>query len=280
MRVIDVPVSTTNITIAPLGDIQYGNEGFSQSHFTKAVHRLNSIENLHIIGTGDYLDCMSPSNREAYRKSGLYSSSKRTFQTGAIEPQVHELFNMLPTEANYVALCKGHHYFEYDHGYEDRELLVERFGDLIPRNTDQHLAFLLGAEYVPVMVLVNFRFSSGQVYRVLAWHGEGNGQTLAYGLNKMMRTAAGFEGIDAIFMGHTHKLATGADVRIRYDDEKGDFTDRPVMLLNSGSFLKAYLKGNVAYPETGGLPSLALGHGAITVAPLGKKWDVETRLFY
>ena len=61
------------------------------------------------------------------------------------------------------------------------------------------------------------------------------------------------------------------------DPDKRDLADRNVILVNAGSFLRAFKKDEVVYPEKFGLNALALGHAVLDVQ-WNNGWDVNVEL--
>lgn len=283
MKIIPVDVNADTINIVALGDLQYGNEGFSHtalSTFLEEVVEDAGHEPLSIIGTGDYIDAMSPSNRERYRASGLYSSVRRRIQSHTLQTLIEEVADQylrpLLQYAQFAVLCRGHHWFTYD-WEPDRDIgeIADSMGfpdEFPPTTSDEHLARLLDTTLANHHALISYRFRSGREYNVLAWHGEGNGQTLAYGLNKLAKRSSGWEKVDAIFMGHTHKLGAVAETRLRVADDGSDVIARNIPLVNSGSYLRGYLVNDCAYPEEKGLNALALGGAMLRVRDVGKSY--------
>lgn len=110
-------------------------------------------------------------------------------------------------------------------------------------------------------------------------HGEGNGQSLAYGINKLLKLAGGWESVDAIISGHFHKLASAKTPRIRPSSDGKQLHERDIRLVTSGSFLKGYMLDDELYPEEKQWPPLSLGAAALSVYPKKKvdgQWEFDT----
>src|SRR3990167_3043900 len=105
MKVIEQIVPQVNqFSIGFIGDVQCGPPGFSNGAFERAVNAFKRVRQqtngapLYIVGVGDYVDFMSPSNRAAYNASGIYSSSKRLIDSmvaGALVKDVTDMFKRL-----------------------------------------------------------------------------------------------------------------------------------------------------------------------------------------
>lgn len=272
MEIIENRLSSSDLIVFPVGDFQIGNPACSLNYVKRYLDWTISISSKleterRFIGTGDYMDFMSPSNREKYRSSGLYSSTTRLIQETTVLPLAEKVYEILgPTlSGETVALCQGHHWMNLE---------GEGLGDAEGKrhfHTDKWLAAMLGARFVESAVLVKFIFPSGRVYRVHATHGQGNGQSLTYGLNKLDRQASSWEAVDAFAMGHTHKAGIAASTRIREED--GKLVSRQVPLITCGGFLKAYLEGDTSYAEEKQLSSLALGATALRLTEIDESND-------
>ncbi|MHC4371817.1 MAG: hypothetical protein ACYSW8_29755 [Planctomycetota bacterium] len=209
------------LAIAPLGDIQYGNEGCSLKLLKEHLEWIDEdygTADLRFIGTGDYIDLMSPSNRDRYKASGLYNSARRAIDATFAEYVQHLAELLKPhLEGKVTTLCRGHHWM----GWEDDEWLFQNHPELtmgLPRDSDRYLSFLLGSHtnsagnvrrnwgVTEKVAYVSYVWPNGKRFNVLAFHGEGNGATLTYTLNKLDKFAGHWDDVDCIVMGHTHKL--------------------------------------------------------------------------
>lgn len=261
MKIVDKRLDSNDVLVCPIGDVQYGNPGCSVKYvkryldWTLSVSKALGIQRL-FVGTGDYMDLFSPSNRDGYERAGLYKSAKRLISARAFVPTAEETFELLGPhlEGETVLLCLGHHWAEFDEGLKDHTG-KEHF------HSDKWLAGMVGAQFVESAAIVKFVFPSGRAYRLHVTHGRGNGQSLSYGINKLDRQASSWEAIDAFAMGHTHKAGVAASTRIREED--GNLVSRQVPLITCGGFLKAYLTDQVNYPEEKQLASLALSATAL-----------------
>ena len=269
------------LAIAPLGDIQYGNEGCSlkllKEHLEWIDEDFTNCD-LRFIGTGDYIDLMSPSNRDRYKASGLYSSAVRAVD-GALAEYVNKLAEVLHPhlEGKVTTLCRGHHWMEWS----DDEWLFQTHPDLKlapPRDSDRYLSFLLGSHLnstgnlrrgwgvTEKVAYVSYVWPSGRRFNVLAFHGEGGGQTLTYTLNKLDKFAGHWDDIDAVIMGHTHKLGAVPKQKLTVD-RHGIIRHRNVPLVSAGSFLKGYVENAETYVEGKQLHPIALGGAVIKAYP-------------
>ena len=267
MKIISYKAKQDSIVIAPFGDLQYGNEACSLKsakkylEFAKEVSKRFRCE-LKFLGTGDYIDLMSPSNRERYKASGIYASSRRLIEGRATMPLMRELRDFLKPymgavkgESRTIALCQGHHYMLLENGGAKSSDGSRHF------HTDTWLGAELGMQpdnFVEAAAIVKIEFPNGRVYRIHITHGQGNSSaTGTYGLNKLSRQSNSWEAIDCFVMGHTHRAGVSDIVQLRERD--GDLVSRQSPLLTSGAFMKSYLTDQINYPEAQQLGGVALG---------------------
>lgn len=278
MRILEVPLTSDKVYLAPLGDIQFGSPQFSQRHWNRTVKRLKTYNEhvpVHVIGMGDYVDFMSPSNRGKYRASGHYTSTQRVVDQYLTRRLMLDTINLFPDELAYDALVRGHHYFNYSYqDYEEGgipdELFVtneSRGGELtLPNDTDHHLAMALGAELCEGTVYISYKFPDGREFNVLAAHGIAAGGI--YGLNalqKEIRRASGWRDVHLVLAGHSHQLAAFGVAKMSVRNLI--LINETTLVVNTGSFLKGYSTEEKTYVEGAEYPPLALGHSIIQVSP-------------
>ena len=264
MEIVDFELKKSKALICPVGDIQYGNFACSEKYvrryfdWTVAMSKRLSAQ-LVYIGMGDYMDLMSPSNRGKYKASGLYSSTLRSVETRTTLPIMQETLELMTPymKGKTAVLVQGHHWMFLDSPVDDCY------------HTDKWIAMKLGARFVEAAAIVKFNFQSGRTYRFHVCHGEGNGNTETYGIDKLSRQSRSWEGIDAFGMGHTHKAGVGSLIRVYEED--GRLLARQVPLITCGGFLKSYVVGEVNYPEAKQLWSLALSATALYLEDTGEE---------
>src|SRR5262245_13371280 len=91
------------------------------------------------IGTGDYLDFMSPSNRRRYEQAELYDDSRKTIEE-KMWSNLREFATFIaPLRGRFLGLHTGHHVWRFG---------VEKLsGKWIGRISDEWLAAQLRCEY-------------------------------------------------------------------------------------------------------------------------------------
>ncbi len=266
-----------DIYIAPLGDLQYtGREEDMAGSYLRRHLAYCQGKGAYYIGTGDYVDLMSPSNRSKLKSAGLYDNTIRTIEDKAAE-MVKRLYKQYleETTGQWLGMVHGHHYADCGDG----------------RTTDQTLADLLGCPYLGTCAYVRvvFHGPGARMGHVNLWvhHGTGSGKAGA-ALNKLENLAANWEA-DVFVMGHTTKLSAAPISRIYPDfsGKTGRLHHKKIYLVNAGGWSKAYAAhsqrdGRPAgdYAEAGMMAPAALGGSLLKVTARwsGRTWKPEIRV--
>lgn len=273
MELIDVNVPKGAFTIAPVGDIQYGSQGCSESLLRKHIQH-GIEEGWRFIGMGDYLDPMSPSNRALLKRAraDLYEST-----VDLLDDAVHEKVRQLAdgplagSSGQWDGLIHG------DHGWD--------FADGQP--ADALLAAKLKGKYLGDSSIITYRAKGvEQPLRVFVTHGRGasisaTGKTLH--LERMLNA---FD-VDIVLMGHSHlKYAFPAERIAVVEGRHGPrlFARQKVCGI-TGSFLKGYEEGTRSagwaagsYVERAALRPVPIGAFTIQATPEKHEWGYEWAL--
>ena len=216
------------------------------------------------VGTGDYIDFLSPSNRQRLSAAGIYDTSMDVIDDKALD-LVLELYQkfLLPTKGRWLGMLHGHHYATLKTG----------------ETTDQRLCQLLNTRFLGTSAFVRLQFIvSTSKLNVTLWvhHGCGGGITAGAPLNKLQHAALGFDA-DIYIMGHTTKSPAAPLERIRprwHGKGSPDLIHKKVLLVNAGGFAKSYVKGSKqgrvpmgGYAEQGMMNPAALGAPIIRIQP-------------
>lgn len=230
----------------------------------------------YVLGMGDYVDSMSPSNRRAWATAPLYDSPRDAMDEMAYQT-LDEVGDLMSKSSRWLGLLSGHHFHRFQDGTTTDMLLAQR---LETRHLGESVAGL--SLFFP---------SNGHkrkpMARVWATHGQGGGSTIGAPLNKLQRLAGGYEGVDAFFMGHYHQSATAKMSKLAWvGGEKGGtprLVQRNVVLAVTGSFMRGYLQGHRiggepggTYVERGLMQPNALGASVVTFRPRLEKGGYTT----
>lgn len=266
---IDIPAKAGESTIiAPIGDIQWAGKRGPTALDTLKRHVDTALEmNAYFLGMGDYIDFMSPSNRQRQRAAALYDTAEDVIDDKALE-LVIELFDLVlkPTKGRWLGLLEGHHFSQL------------KTGD----TTDQRLCQMLGnANFLGSSAFVRLGFNThGTRGSVVIWchHGVGGGQTQGAPLNKIATAANSWEGADIFIMGHTCKAPVDKLSRPYprwHGRGNAELVERTIYLVNSGGFSKSYIVGakhgrvpRGGYAEQGMMRPVTLGAPFIKINPV------------
>ncbi len=225
------------VVIAPLGDIQYaGKNGptakdLLHRHIDKAM-RLDAW----FVGLGDFIDFLSPSNRQRLRAAALYDTSEDVIDEKALE-LVHDLFEkfLKPTKGRWCGLVSGHHYAQM------------RAGD----TSDMRLAQLLDTTFLGTSGFVRLQFVKGKKAAqehhcvvMFVHHGAGGTGKNGAALNKLEGLSTYWGGADIFLMGHTTKESVAPINRVhpRWTGTP-NLEHRKIYIINTGGFSKGYVVG-------------------------------------
>lgn len=271
MEVVEVSVQSDELTLAPIGDIQYGSPGCDVEKLQ--AHIQYGIENdWRFIGMGDYTDPGSPSERKLLTQvaASLHDSTNQVIEDGIHNLVVDLAAILRPTDDNrWLAVVEGDHRYDFADGQPSDHLLARK----------------LKAPFLGSAGFVRVRFPNFKRRLVIwAFHGKMASASNPTGLTlDFIRKQASFDA-DIYLMGHAHQLYTLRRDQLFSYKEGNSFGigHRDVLFAATGSFLNGWThgsKGANGYPrggyvEQGGLSPTPTGAPIITVRPC-KKHGVE-----
>lgn len=252
---------TAEVTICPLGDIQWAGDerDLAYDHLREHIGYCLTLPNPRFVGPGDYIDFASPSNREALRGARLYDTARKVIAdaTKGLVDQLHKDV-LAPTAGKWIAMVNGHHHFP-----------TKEDGD-----SDEYLAHLLGSPFAPDLVYGRIKWvnprtgKTAGLVKYVVFHGDGNSVFPWGPLTKLYRLAPNWNA-DIMMMGHQTKKAMGEFDRMDWPDDGGPdrLEHKTVHLVGTGGWTKGYVPGRVTYISSAALPPVALGAPIIHVRP-------------
>ena len=229
-----------------LGDFQWAGKksqstalGQLQRTIADALESEKQGKEVRFVGTGDYIDFASPSNRARLKSANLYDTATDIIDDKALE-LTEEIFELAlkPTKGKWLGLVEGHHLHELKDG----------------TTTDMRLCEMLNAQFLGTSGLLKIGFClanrmhgnrKGSIPVVL-WihHGVGGGQTGYFPLTRLEKVAAQWEQVDVFAMGHTTKSAQEYQNKPfpRWSPAM-DISHRKVILIGAGGYSKHYVTG-------------------------------------
>lgn len=262
------------ITIIPIGDIQWaGHAGGTSLDTLKRTIEIGLKNNAWFIGMGDYIDFMSPSNRQRFENAALYDTSMSVIENAALD-LTHEIYELAlkDTKNHWLGMLAGHHFFKL------------RSGD----TTDMRLCQMLNAPFLGDSAYIRLKIdlASRQKHEkkgggcpIVIWatHGTGSGTKAAAPLNKLENISPYFDA-DIFLMGHQSKIGAAPLNRVspRWHTDPPDLIHRKIYIVATGSFMKGYeefsKQGQVpsgSYVEKKMMNPVALGAPIIRIRPQG-----------
>lgn len=221
------PSKATHLVVAPIGDIQWsGKRGPSAARLAREHIEDALALDAYFVGMGDYIDFLSPSNRQRLASAALYDTAQMTIED-KVRELIEEVFEevLKPTKGRWLGMLEGHHYMEMG-GTTSDIILAEK----------------LGARFLGTSAYVRLEPCGVTVY---AHHGKGAGVLPAAGMNTLYHVSAGLRGADIYLMGHNTKLGAMRLSRPYPQWEgKPDLQHDDVLLVNTGGFAKSSVVGH------------------------------------
>ena len=184
--------ATTEVTLCPLGDIQWAGdeEDLAWDHLTTHVQRCLAAPTPLFVGMGDYIDFASPSNRARLLEARLYDNAKRVI-ADATRGLVEDIYGRLlkPTVGKWLGLVQGHHHHP------------ARLKDDVLLDSDEYLAKLLKAPYLDEFGFIRLEWPGGHTFHIVVFHGKGSSVFPWGPLNQLWRLVPNFQA-DLLLMGH------------------------------------------------------------------------------
>jgi hypothetical protein len=253
--------SGRTLTLVPFGDIHHDSPGFSEEAWVKFLKRGKSLAakgDVLFLGMGDYLDGYSTSERMVIYSGGMHESSLAREEEAARKRVARLAKDLEFMRGRLIGLMGGNHFPVFKGGITG----------------DQHLAELLGADYLGACCAVRLSFQrQGTTSRtsidIFAHHGKGGGTTAGGRLNAVEKLQQVCDA-DIFLMGDNHArgcIPTGE--RLRLVDTNGTLLvkTKATWIGRTGSFLRAYVENQPSYVCDAALPPANLGHIEFTLTP-------------
>ena len=257
------------VILVPIGDIQAGAAGCQLDLLDKHIKRWNKKKNVCYIGMGDYVDVMSPSNRDKWLsvQAGMYETPKAAMDFGVANFQQQVENILAPTKGKWVGLLTGHHNYPYQDG----------------TTVDTRLAEFLKAPYLGHSTLAHMQFRSKDnkrnvTFKLYAHHGQGMGTTLEASIRTLRNRVVPYWFAHVYLIGHYHQVVSASvpwiNTRVKSTGEiVWESVDRK--LVTTGSYLTGHTANSKdatgmaagAYPEEKLLPPNVLGGPVLFLRP-------------
>jgi hypothetical protein len=265
-RKILMPQGSQTVVLAPLGDIQWAGRKEQIAHQRLKDHIARATDlGAWWIGMGDYIDYMSPGNRQRTAAANLYDTAQ-TVQMDKAKALVDELYEeyLKPLTGRVLGLLEGHHFYTLETG----------------ETTDQYLCSLLKAPFLGTSAILGLAFPTHcgvRMVEIWCHHGVGGGQKAHAPIMKLENAAAYWQA-DIFLIGHMSKRGSAPIQRTRavWNVPGGIpvLRDQEIHLVGTGAWLKGYPeRSRVGKTPRGGyveqkmLNPVSLGAPLIYVTP-------------
>ena len=243
------------INLSATGDWHCGSTSHDRGSFIEYLEEAKSL-NAYLIGTGDYIDLMSTSERHNYLQVEFHDQTRNSFDEFVIA-RVTELAELIKKYYGnrIIGLAGGNHYYTTSYGL----------------SSDQLLCQLLGCRYLGVNSLTRIVFDYDKSTNaslkadVCIHHGLSGGRTCGTSINKLQQIANNFNA-DILLMGHDHNRVIDYINRLEMS-YNGKFVNRRMLLARTGSFLKAYEPNRPSYAVDALYPPADIGGVKIAITP-------------
>jgi hypothetical protein len=262
MNVAEIDVKgTTSLTlpykeiqVMPIGDVQLGSVGVQEERLRKQIKWALAQGNVYFLGMGDYIDVMSPSNREAWASMRKYDSVQAMMDAGAKGLIDRFLKLVAGTKGRWLGLLQGHHYYKFEDG----------------QHSDQIIANALQAPFLSTCAFVRLHFKRpqhGSIHcDIWCHHGEGSGIMPHSPLNRLYHIMNYFDA-DIYCIGHQTKKPAVKMPRL-YLNQAGKIMTKNKVLVGTGGFSEGYVQGSTNYIEQKMLSPVYLGSPLIKIRPV------------
>lgn len=297
-RYIEIDSAEKVVTIVPIGDTHWENRGCDVQALRDCVQWIKNEPNCYAFMMGDLLDC-TPQDHKFYHPKQLRSEfTADNVWEGAASTLAHEL---RPIRDKILGVMTGNHEWrlESSYGYNTTQVVCNILNDdLVSKELRsdyrQMEKFRLSKASVGHPKAVkNYRYCSTvsltfglktkkqktggickKVVRLWLHHGAGGGATQGAPLNKLVKMAEHFEGIDIFIMGHHHKEIATRTTCFTFTHTKGEPTTRDRLFVVAPAFVRSYYEGHSDYAERKMLSPATIGWTPIRIKPFdGRRRD-------
>ena len=267
--IVELYKKDDDINFRPIGDVHAGNLAFDKNEFEKTIKEIEKDSHLYTIGMGDFID-----NIQAWANGGVDKRwNAETVERDRLttEEQVDYFVDWWQR----VAYCSaGLHSGNHEWKTINQRRFIKDFCHPVDKTGTK---VLYNQKYLGRLALTNltvkYKKKTLREFVILSHHGGFAGMRQGGTLNRLEDITSSFEGVDASIMGHTHRTWVATAMIQGYDKYRNDVYERKIILGNTGTFLRSYVKGVDSYIESSPRRSTRVGTITITFnAESGKKF--------
>lgn len=230
------------VSIIPVGDVHHDSKECDRDLWLWFLRKLKAmdINKVLLLGTGDFLDIGSISERMALKAAKLHDQTRDSIDD-AVKKLCDKMAKELAfTSGHWLGMLKGNH----DYEFQDGTTAIDRIAKAIECPVLGSLA------YIALSLKAN---GSGTRLDIVCHHGKAGGKLAGTTINQVSDLRTIFPSADIYIMGHDHQRGAWPQSMLYVTQGSGNgggklnLTARRQWLCRSGSFLRAYVPGQSSY---------------------------------
>jgi len=228
-----------------VGDIHWNHVGCDRDAVYRKINRIKSNPNARWIGMGDYNEFIGWKDPRFTARAVSYDVRVQEWSDWA-QSQSEAIIKLLtPIKDQCIGLLWGNHeYSIYNWNSLGRNVVQQLLAPALETR-------FLGYESM-LRILVQDTKRTRYTVGVYCHHGYGGGKLMGSKALTLERLPSSYDA-NIFAMGHTHTPIVFPRDRLVLT-ENGNYIRQPIMLLNTGSFLKMKQEGVEGYEVLGGFP--------------------------
>lgn len=239
---VEVNSWTGTYYLIPVGDIHYGANNFHEEKFDQFIDWAKDRRDCFYLFTGDMIDFMSTSERNALNISNYHESTINDIEELA-DQKVNKLCEKVKfMKGNIIGALGGNHYFQYYSGITSTDKFCEQM-KCKNLGVASFIRFVIrekvkGRKSKPITSKLD----------IYVHHGRGAGRTAGASVNKLEYDMQG-KVADIYCQGHDHKKFAVTKSQIGLSSGGGNLAlvQKKILLLRTGGFLRGYVDGKKSY---------------------------------
>ena len=257
--IIELDKKDDDVHVRPTGDVHAGNLAFDKNAFETHIDTVAKTPNLYTIGMGDFIDNIQAWAGGVVDKRWNPETTERDRLT--TEEQIDYFVEWWAKVAHKSG---GMHSGNHEWKTINQRRFIKDFCHPVDKTGTK---VLYNQKYLGRLALtlltIKHKKKTLREFQILSHHGGFSGMRQGGTLNRLEDITSSFEGIDVSLMGHTHRTWVATAMVQGYSKYHNGLYERKIILGNTGTFLKSYVKGIDSYIESS--PRRSTRVGTITV---------------
>lgn len=218
----DIYTDHEQINICPLADVHMGSIECREKEFRNFVNKILDMEDTYVMLVGDLCD--------TGLKNSLTDIYKSTMSIMDQQIAMVDILRPLANAGRILSITSGNHEnrISREVGMDASFIIAQALGI-------GHL-YRPGINFVRVRINPNNPNHRWPVYNLVATHGSGGGQTMAF-INKNQNFGMTIDGADVLITGHTHKPAITVPSKMKINPHKNVIEVEPFYCVTATAWL-------------------------------------------